>query len=107
MTLAPALGAVLAGLALVGAGTFFAQAGATGFVNRAARADKAAASGLYFASYYLGGLVAAPLLGALFQNYGWAGCAAGAGGALALAALLAHGLPNETLTSKEHMHAHA
>ncbi len=107
LTLAPALGAVLAGLALVGAGTFFAQAGATGFVNRAARADKAAASGLYLASYYLGGLVAAPLLGALFDNYGWLGCAAGAGGALALAALLAQGLPRETLTSKEHLHAHA
>ncbi len=52
-------------------------------------------------------MAAAPLLVALFDNYGWLGCAAGAGGALALAALLAQGLPRETLTSKEHMHAHA
>ena len=51
------LPAVLLGLVLVGVGTFFAQAVATGFVGRAARADRAAASGMYLACYFLGGLV--------------------------------------------------
>lgn len=107
LTLVPSLWVMLAGLALVGAGTFFAQGCATGFVNRAARADKAAASGLYLTSYYLGGLAGAPLLGVLFQTFGWLGCAAGAGAALALAALLAQGLPRENFMPKEQMHAHA
>lgn len=107
LTLAPALAAVLLGLALVGAGAFFAQAGVTGFVNRAASADKASANGLYLASYYLGGLAGAPLLGGLFQAYGWLGCAVGAGSAIVLAALLTRGLPRETLASKEYVHAHA
>lgn len=99
LTLAPALAFVLAGLALVGAGTFFAQAGATGFVSRTARADKAAASGLYLASYYLGGLASAPLLGILFERFGWFGCVAGGGSALVLAALLSQLLPREKLAS--------
>lgn len=107
LTLASALWLVLAGLSLVGVGTFFAQAGATGFVNRAAQSDKAAASGLYLASYYLGGLAGAPLLGVLFQYFGWLGCAFGAGAALTLAALLAQGLPRENFMQKETMHAHA
>ena len=106
LTLAPSLAIVLAGLTLVGAGTFFAQAGATGFVSRTARVDKAAASGLYLASYYLGGLAGAPALGFMFETFGWTGCALGAATALAFAALLAHRLPREVLT-KEHMHAHA
>lgn len=106
-TLAPSLPAVLAGLALVGAGTFFAQAGATGFVSRTARADKAAASGLYLAGYYLGGLAGAPVLGALFQAFGWVGCAVGAGVALTIAAVLTRGLPGETLSLKGKLHAHA
>lgn len=107
LTLFSVLASVLVGLALVGAGTFFAQACATGFVSRAARTDKAAASGLYLASYYLGGLAAAAPLGFLFQAFGWAGVVAGAGCALVLAALLAQGLPRETRTPKEHIHAHA
>jgi predicted MFS family arabinose efflux permease len=107
LTIVPALPALLGGLALVGAGAFFAQAGATGFVNRAAGADKAAASGLYLASYYLGGLSGAPVLGVLFQNFGWLGCAFGAGAALMLAAVLAQRLPRENFALKEHTHAHA
>ena len=52
----PNLAAVLAGMVLVGVGTFFAQAIGTGYVGRAAMTDRAAASGLYLAAYYLGGL---------------------------------------------------
>lgn len=81
--------AVLAGLALVGAGTFFAQATATGFVARAASADRGSASGIYLACYFSGGLAGTALLGAVFERFGWAWCVAGIGMALALAALLA------------------
>ena len=45
------------GLMLVGVGTFFAQAAATGFVGRVAITNRGAASGLYLASYFSGGLV--------------------------------------------------
>jgi predicted MFS family arabinose efflux permease len=87
--LVASLPAVLVGLVLVGVGTFFAQATATGFVGRAARTDRAAASGLYLTSYYLGGLAGAALLGQVFDRLGWPATVLGVGGALALAALLA------------------
>ena len=85
----PNLTIVLAGMVLVGVGTFFAQAIGTGFVGRAAKSDRAAASGLYLASYYLGGLFGAAVLGQLFDRYGWPACVAGVAVALALAAVLA------------------
>ena len=59
----PSLPAVLIGMVLVGAGTFFAQACATGFVGRAATSDRGAASGLYLASYFFGGLIGSAVLG--------------------------------------------
>src|SRR5262245_56457437 len=59
----PSLPGVLLGMVLVGAGTFFAQACATGFVGRAATSERGAASGLYLASYFFGGLVGAPCSG--------------------------------------------
>jgi len=43
-------------LALVGVGTFFALAVTTGFVGRAARSDRGAASGLHLAAYLSGEL---------------------------------------------------
>ena len=61
---------VLAGMVMVGIGTFFAQATATGFVSQAATGDRGAASGLYLASYFLGGLIGAALLGQLFDRLG-------------------------------------
>lgn len=88
LLLLPALAAVLAGLALLGAGSFLAQAVATGFVGRAARQDRAAASGLYLGAYFAGGLTGSAALGAAFQMGGWPGCVAGIGLALAAAALL-------------------
>jgi predicted MFS family arabinose efflux permease len=89
LLLAASLPAVLLGLALVGVGTFFAQAAATGFVGRAATGDRGAAGGLYLASYFLGGLVGSFVLGQLFDRFGWAACVAGIGVALGMAALLA------------------
>lgn len=80
---------VLLGMALAAVGTFFAQATATGFVSRAATADRGAASGLYLASYFLGGLVGSAVLGQLFDRYGWEAAVAGVGVALLIASGLA------------------
>ena len=65
------LWAALLGMALVAVGTFLAQALATGFVSRAAMGDRAAASGLYLASYFSGGLVGAIVLGQVYTLQGW------------------------------------
>jgi len=89
------LGAVLAGLALVGVGTFFAQATATGFVGRAAMGDRGAASGLYLASYFLGGLAGSATLGPVFDAFGWSATVGGIGAALGTAALLGLRLPKD------------
>ncbi len=100
LVLAPSLAAVIAGLTLLGVGTFFAQAVATGFVGRAARADRAAASGLYLASYYLGGLAGAAVLGPVFDRAGWPATVAGVGIALGLAAWFAARLRPATAGSR-------
>ncbi|HEV8095994.1 MAG TPA: MFS transporter [Burkholderiales bacterium] len=89
LLLLPHLVAVMAGLMLVGVGTFFAQATATGFVGRAATTDRGSASGIYLACYFFGGIVGSIVLGQLFDRFGWAACVAGIGAALLLAALLA------------------
>ena len=86
------LAEVLAGMVLVGAGTFFAQASATGFVGQAAPENRGVASGTYLACYFLGGLVGSAVLGPLFDRLGWAACVAGVAGALAMAALLTKNL---------------
>ena len=89
LVLLPSLPAVMAGLALIGVGTFFAQATATGFVGRAATTDRGSASGIYLACYFFGGIVGSVVLGQLFDRLGWAACVAGIGLALGAAALLA------------------
>ncbi len=82
------LAEVLAGMVLVGAGTFFAQASATGFVGQAASENRGVAGGTYLACYFLGGLVGSAVLGQLFDRYGWIACVAGVAASLAIAALL-------------------
>jgi YNFM family putative membrane transporter len=89
LLLLPNLPAVLAGMVLVAIGTFFAQATATGFVGQAASGNRGAASGIYLASYFFGGLVGSAVLGQLFDRLGWAACVAGIAFSLALAAILA------------------
>ncbi|HXV23225.1 MAG TPA: MFS transporter [Alphaproteobacteria bacterium] len=89
LLLLPHLVPVMIGLALIGVGTFFAQATATGFVSRSATTDRGAASGMYLASYYIGGLAGAAVLGQVFDRFGWAACVLGLAVALAVAALLA------------------
>jgi predicted MFS family arabinose efflux permease len=103
MLLSASLAIVLAGMVLVGIGTFFAQAIATGFVGRTAMTDRAAASGLYLASYYLGGLAGAAVLGQVFDALGWAACVAGIGAALLLSALLATRLDGPDGKARSHM----
>jgi MFS transporter, YNFM family, putative membrane transport protein len=83
---------VLVGLALVGAGTFFAQAVTTGFVGRAAAADRAAASGIYLACYYAGGIAGSAIPGALYQQFGWPACVAATAMALLFTVLLGSAL---------------
>ncbi len=103
LVLAPSLPAVLIGLALIGIGTFFAQATATGFVGQAASADRGAASGIYLASYFLGGLVGSAVLGQVFDRFGWTACVIGIGLSLAAAALTGLWL---TLPRSEEAHPH-
>jgi len=85
----PNLASVLIGMALVGVGTFFAQACATGFVGRAATTDRGSASGLYLASYFFGGLIGSAVLGIVFDMFGWTACVIGIGVSLIIAAVLA------------------
>src|SRR5271165_6062799 len=84
--------AVLLGMVLIGVGTFFAQAAATGFVSRAATADRGSASGIYLGCYFAGGLVGTAILGQVFDRLGWPACVAGIALSLAAAAFLARGL---------------
>jgi MFS transporter, YNFM family, putative membrane transport protein len=86
--LLPRLTPILAGLALVGVGTFFAQAVATGFVGRAAETDRASASGIYLACYYVGGIAGSVIPGVVFERFGWPACVTATAIALALAAVL-------------------
>lgn len=88
LMLAPHLGEVLTGMVLVGVGTFFAQAAATGFVGQTATDNRGVASGTYLACYFCGGLVGTAVLGRMFDSYGWHACVAGVGAALAVAGLL-------------------
>jgi MFS family permease len=77
-------------------GTFLAQAVATGYVGRIAGDARAAASGLYLASYFLGGLFGTLILGALYDRLGWVGCVSGIGLALIVAIGLTAALTAET-----------
>jgi len=86
--LGQSLAALALGLGLVAVGTFFAQATATGFVGRAAALDRGSASGLYLASYFLGGLAGSAALGWVFDRWGWPACVAGIGASLVVGALL-------------------
>ena len=107
LLLASSVPLVATGLALVGVGTFFAQAVATGFVGRAATTDRGSASGLYLASYFLGGLIGAALLGQIYDRLGWSACVAGIGAALIAAALLAARLQlNVHNTEIAHVYRH-
>ncbi|MEM7496888.1 MAG: MFS transporter [Pseudomonadota bacterium] len=94
-TLLGSLWAMLAGLAVIGMGTFLMQAAATAFVGRTAETNRAAANGLYLTAYYAGGLAGAVAVGAAYEAGGWPGAAYTIAAALALAAWLARALGAE------------
>src|SRR5262249_6017272 len=89
LLLLPHLAAVLLALGLVGACSFFPQATTPGFASRAAPADRGAASGIYRACYFAGGIVGTGILGQIFDRIGWPACVAGIALALTTAAALA------------------
>jgi len=107
LLLAGTIAPVIAGLTMVGVGTFFAQATATGFVGRAAQTDRAAASGIYLASYYLGGLAGAAVIGEIYDTYGWPAAVAVVGGSLLAAAGLAATLRPATAGARARLAAQA
>ncbi len=80
------LAGVLIGMVLVGVGTFFAQACATGHVGHAAADNRGVASGTYLACYFLGGLAGSAVLGQVFDRFGWTACVIGVAASLGLAA---------------------
>lgn len=96
LMLSDSLTAVLVGMVLLAVGTFFAQALATAYVGRVATTDKAAASGIYLASYFIGGLVGTAVLGQIFDRFGWTATVAGIGASLAVATLLCLSLQDQT-----------
>jgi YNFM family putative membrane transporter len=89
LLLLPSLVAVLAGMVLIGVGTFFAQAAATGFVSSTATSERGSASGIYLACYFAGGMAGTAILGWTFDRFGWPACVAGIGLALLAGSLLA------------------
>jgi YNFM family putative membrane transporter len=89
---------VLAGMVLVAVGTFFAQALATGFVSHTATSDRSAASGMYLASYFIGGLIGTAVLGQVFDRLGWPAAVIGIAIALGTAAALSIHLRSEEAT---------
>jgi len=91
--LVPDLNFILAALVLLAAGTFFAQAAATGYVSRSSGAARGVAGGIYLASYYSGGLIGSIVIGQVFDRLGWSAVVVTLGLALlagcALAAFIA------------------
>jgi len=88
LLLLPLLTTVLAGMTIIGVGTFFAQAAATGLVGRVAETNRGVASGAYLASYFCGGMVGAAVLGQVFDRFDWLACVSGIGISLIVAIVL-------------------
>lgn len=95
LVLSSNLSLLLAGLAIIGAGLFFAQAAATGFVGRTATSNHAAANGLYLTSYYIGGIAGSLVVGALYSSFGWTGAIYTMAAAMMIAIILAFVLAEE------------
>lgn len=88
-SLVPSLSFILIALALLAAGTFFAQAAITGHVSRSAGSARGAAGGIYLASYYSGGLAGSIIIGQIFDRLGWTAVVVALGLALVAACGLA------------------
>ncbi|WP_344488713.1 MFS transporter [Streptomyces enissocaesilis] len=73
LSVADALGAVLAGLVLITAGFFAGHAVASSSVSRTAKTGRAQASALYQSAYYLGSSAGGTLGAVAFHAGGWGG----------------------------------
>ncbi|RWL19088.1 MAG: MFS transporter [Mesorhizobium sp.] len=96
LLLTTSLPIVLGGMALVAIGTFLAQAIATGHVSRTASRDRTAASGIYLASYYTGGLAGSFVIGQIYDRIGWTACVAVLAAVLAGSIAVARSLKSPT-----------
>ena len=77
LTLAPALGTIILGLALVSSGVFIAQTAAQSHLRVAAPPGaRVTAAGLYMSCYYVGGTAAGVVPGAFWAIGKWPACAA-------------------------------
>jgi len=77
LTLAPSLGVVILGLALVSSGVFIAQTASQSHLRVAAPpGSRVTAAGLYMTCYYLGGTAAGIVPGAFWALGKWPACAA-------------------------------
>lgn len=77
LTLAPALPAVILGLALMSSGVFISQTASQSYLRVASPPEaRITAAGLYMTCYYLGGTAAGVLPGAFWAMGKWAACAA-------------------------------
>lgn len=89
LTLSPSLPLIVVGLMAACAGLFAAQALALGFIGVAVQQARSSAVGLYVAVYYVGGGLGGILPAPLWHQFGWAGCVALIGGAVAAMAAAA------------------
>lgn len=92
VTLAAALPAIIAGVALFTFGFFGAHTAASGWVSRRASERRALAAALYLCSYYLGGSIIGSLAGLAWDFAAWPGVVAGLMAGLLLVMVLALGL---------------
>jgi hypothetical protein len=77
LTLAPSLGVIILGLAMVSSGVFIAQTAAQSHLRVAAPPGaRVTAAGLYMTCYYLGGTAAGVVPGAFWAMGKWPACAA-------------------------------
>ena len=76
LTLAPALWAIIAGLAIAAACGFLTQATSTAYVAMTAESGRTSAIGLYATSFYVGGSFGATLPGLAWNAGGWPACVA-------------------------------
>ncbi|HZB87107.1 MAG TPA: MFS transporter [Terracidiphilus sp.] len=77
LTLAPSLGVVILGLAMLSSGVFIAQTASTSHLRVAAPAGaRVTAAGIYLTCYYLGGTAAGVVPGAFWALGKWPACVA-------------------------------
>jgi predicted MFS family arabinose efflux permease len=88
LTLAPAVAAIIAGLALCAACGQLCQAVSTGYVTATAKQGRSSAVGLYVTCFYIGGSLGAVLPGLTWETGGWPACVAMAVAMLVVMALI-------------------